>query len=76
MPPAPKKIQEQASEGLLRVGALINLDRGGRTLTDLEVLGYDEHFIKVKWNMNISPMTEVALIPWDGSVIGLVGERV
>ncbi len=63
------------SDGLIKIGALVNIDRGGRTLTDLEVLDYDEHFIKVKWNMQISPMTEVALIPWGDSVIGLVGER-
>jgi len=62
-------------EGLIKIGSLVNIDRGGRTLTDLEVLDYDEHFIKVRWNMQISPMTEVALIPWGDSVIGLVGER-
>lgn len=62
-------------EGLIKIGALVNIDRGGRTLTDLEVLDYDEHFIKVKWNMQHSPQTEVALIPWGDCVIGLVGER-
>jgi len=70
--PAPKKVE---AEGFLKVGALINLDRGGRTLQNLEVLGVDENFIKVKWDMHVSPNTEVALIPIDGSVIGLVGER-
>lgn len=72
MPPAPKKT---ADEGFLKVGALINLDRGGRTLQNLEVLGFDEHFIKVKWDIHVSPQAEVALIPWADSVIGLVGER-
>lgn len=69
MPPVKK------DEGFLKVGALINLDRGGRTLENLEILGVDDKFIKVRWNGQVSPMTEVALIPIDGSVIGLVGER-
>ena len=73
MPPTQKKTE--APEGFLKIGALINLDRGGRTLDNLEVLGVDEKFIKVRWNAQVSPMTEVALIPIDGSVIGLVGER-
>lgn len=72
MAPTPKTAKP---EGLIKIGAFVNIDRGGRTLTDLQVLDYDEHFIKVKWNMQISPMTEVALIPWGDSVIGLVGER-
>jgi len=73
MPPVQKKTTE-APKGFLEIGALINLDRGGRTLQNLEVLGFDEHFIKVKWNAQISPQTDVALIPWGDSVIGLVGE--
>jgi hypothetical protein len=71
MPAAPKK----TDEGFLKVGALINLDRGGRTLQNLEVLGVDDKFIKVKWDVHVSPQTEVVLVPIDGSVIGLVGER-
>lgn len=71
MPAAPKK----TDEGFLKVGALINLDRGGRTLQNLEVLGVDDKFIKLKWDIHVSPQTEVVLVPIDGSVIGLVGER-
>jgi hypothetical protein len=70
MAAAPKK-----TDGFLKIGALINLDRGGRTLQNLEILDYDDKFLKVRWDHNVSPMTEVALIPLDGSVIGLVGER-
>lgn len=73
MPPIQKKTE--APEGFLKVGALVNIDRGGRTLTDLEVLAVDENFVKVRWNPQISPMTEVALIPIGDCVIGLVGER-
>lgn len=69
---APKKT---ADEGFLKVGALVNIDRGGRTLQNLEVLGVDDKYIKVKWDQHISPLTEVALIPIGDCVIGLVGER-
>jgi hypothetical protein len=71
MPPA-KKNEEKP---LLEVGQLINLDRGGRTLTNLEVLGIDDNFLKLRWDVHVSPQTEVVLIPWREAVIGLVGER-
>ncbi len=71
MAAAPKKVDE----GFIKVGALINLDKGGRTLHNLEVLAVDEKFIKVRWDLAVSPNTEVVLIPIEGSVIGLVGER-
>jgi len=71
MAAAPKK----TDEGFLKVGALINLDRGGRTLQNLEVLGFDDKFLKLKWDVHVSPGTEVVLVPIDGSAIGLVGER-
>ena len=72
MPPA-KKVE---TEALLKEGALVNLERGGRTLQNLEVLGFDEHFIKLRWDIHVSPQTEIVLVPW-GKVesIGLVGER-
>lgn len=63
------------TEPLLKVGALINLDRGGRTLQNLEVLGFDENFLKLRWDIHVSPQTEIVLIPWREAVIGLVGER-
>jgi len=66
---------KKADEGFLKVGALINLDKGGRTLHNLEILAVDERFLKVRWDMSVSPNTEVVLIPIEGSVIGLVGER-
>lgn len=67
--------KEAAVEPLLKVGSLINLDRGGRTLQNLEVLGFDEYFVKLRWDIHISPQTEVVLVPWREAVIGLVGER-
>ena len=73
MPPT-KKI-EPTTEPLLKIGSLINLDRGGRTLQNLEVLGFDEHFVKLRWDIHVSPQTEVVLVPWREAVIGLVGER-
>jgi hypothetical protein len=74
MPPAQKK-PDPAPESLLKIGSLINLDRGGRTLQNLEVLGIDENFLKLRWDMHVSPQTEIVLIPWREAVIGLVGER-
>jgi hypothetical protein len=73
MPPAQKKTE---TESLLKAGALVNLERGGRTLQNLEVLGFDEHFIKLRWDIHVSPQTEIVLVPW-GKVesLGLVGER-
>ena len=67
--------KEAAAEPLLKVGQLINLDRGGRTLQNLEFLGFDEYFVKLRWDIHISPQTEVVLVPWREAVIGLVGER-
>jgi hypothetical protein len=72
MAAAPKKTEP---EGFLKPGALINLDRGGRTLQNLEILDVDSNFLKVRWDIHVSPNTEIALIPIDGSIIGLVGER-
>ncbi|HEY6019392.1 MAG TPA: hypothetical protein VIY48_05635 [Candidatus Paceibacterota bacterium] len=65
----------ETTEPLLKVGQLINLDRGGRTLQNLEVLGFDEYFVKLRWDIHVSPQTEVVLVPWREAVIGLVGER-
>lgn len=75
MPPAKKLPIEPADKPLLEVGQLINLDRGGRTLQNLEVLGMDANFLKLRWDQHVSPQTEIVLIPWREAVIGLVGER-
>jgi hypothetical protein len=76
MPPAKRATPEVAAEkSLLEVGQLINLDRGGRTLQNLEVLGWDEKFLKLRWDIHVSPQTEIVLVPWGECVIGLVGER-
>lgn len=70
---APKKTEP---ESLLEVGSLVNLERGGRTLQNLEVLGFDEHFIKLRWDIHVSPQTEIVLVPWEKvEALGLVGER-
>jgi hypothetical protein len=66
----------EAPEGLLKKGVLINLEKGGRTLTNLEVLDWDETFVKFRWDIHTSPQTEIVLIPWQKiDAIGLVGER-
>lgn len=72
---ATAKTTAATKKPLLEVGQLINLDRGGRTLHNLEVLGWDDRFIKLRWDIHVSPQTEIALVPWEGATIGLVGER-
>jgi hypothetical protein len=74
MPPIAKKTE--APSGLLKKGALVNLEKGGRTLTNLEVLDWDETFVKFRWDVHTSPQAEVVLVPWVKiEAIGLVGER-
>lgn len=69
-----KKVE--APEGLLKKGAIVSLEKGGRTLTGLEVLDWDDNFIKFRWNVHVSPQTELVLIPWGKiEAIGLEGER-
>lgn len=66
----------EAPSGLLKKGALVNLEKGGRTLTNLEVLDWDDTFVKFRWDIHTSPQTEIVLIPWQKiESIGLVGER-
>lgn len=65
-----------ATQSLLKKGALVNLERGGRTLQNLEVLDWDEHFIKLRWDIHVSPQVEIVLVPWGKiEALGLVGER-
>ena len=64
------------TKSLLEVGKLVNIDKGGRTLQNLEVLDFDDNFIKFRWDIHVSPQTEIVLIPWAKiEAIGLVGER-
>jgi hypothetical protein len=74
MPPAQKKTE--APEGLLKIGAIVNVVFGSRTHTGYEVLDQDEHFIKFRGNMTVAPQTEVVLVP-RGKIeaIGLTDER-
>lgn len=73
MPPVQKK--EEASS-FLRVGQLVNIVEGGRTLVNREILGWDDRFLKIRSDVTVAPQTEVVLIPWTqvGS-IGLTDER-
>lgn len=74
MPPAKRVIAEQP--GLLKIGSLVNLEKGGRTLTNLEVLDWDDRFVKFRWDIHVSPQSEIVLVPWNKiEAIGLVGER-
>lgn len=74
MPPAQKKIVE-TPEGLLKKGAIVSLEKGGRTLTGLEVLDWDDRFVMFRWDIHTSPQSETVLIPWNKiEAIGLVRE--
>lgn len=74
MPPAKRQTAEP--EGLLRVGTLVNLVAGGRTLENYEVLDMDDKFVKFRANPQVAPMTEVVLIPHGKiEMMGLPGER-
>lgn len=70
MPPAQKKTE--AAEALLKVGDLVHLVTGGRTLTNYEVLGMDDRFLKLSANPQVAPQTETILVPWGAlEVLGL-----
>jgi hypothetical protein len=67
-----KKVE--APEGLLKVGAIVSLEKGGRTLTGYEVLDFDDRVVKFRGSVLNSPQTEIVLIPWEKiEAIGLVG---
>lgn len=74
MPPVQKKTEQP--EELLRKKSIVNLVVGGRTLTGLEVIEYDDKFIKFRWDTHVSPQTEIVLVPWGKvEIIGLTDER-
>jgi sporulation protein YlmC with PRC-barrel domain len=76
MPPTQKKEVATERGSFLKKGAIVSLEKGGRTLTGLEVIDFDETFVKFRWNMTISPQTEIVLVPWQKiEAIGLEGER-
>lgn len=70
MPPVQKKTIE--AEPLLKVGDLVHLVTGGRTLTNYEVLAMDDRFLKLSANPQVAPQTDAILIPWGAlEVLGL-----
>jgi hypothetical protein len=79
MPPAKKTVipsPPPEPEGLLKVGAIVNLVSGGRTLTDYEVLAFDARLVKFRGSVLNAPQTELVLIPWEKiEAIGLKNER-
>lgn len=80
MPPAKKTTVPSHApavapqDGLLKIGALVNIEKGGRTLTGYEVLDFDNRLVKFKGSEMNSPQTLIVLIPWEKiESIGLVG---
>ncbi len=74
---APRKTTEPSIQStLLKIGSLVNIEKGGRSLLNLEVLDFDDKFVKLRWDRTVSPPTEIVLIPWEKiEALGLVGER-
>lgn len=72
-----KKTEAAPEKGpLLKIGALVNLEKGGRTLTGYEVLEYDGTWIKLRGSEMNAPQTEIVLIPIAKvEALGLIGER-
>lgn len=69
-------VAPKSTKSFLEKGKLVNLEKGGRTLHNLEILDWDEYFVKFRWDIHTSPQTEVVIIPWAKiEAIGLVGER-
>lgn len=65
-----------AKEPLLKIGALVNLEKGGRTLTSYEILDYDDVWIKMRASISNAPQTEIILVPIAKiEALGLVNER-
>lgn len=77
MPPAKRAAAEAAPEiTMLKKGALVNLEKGGRTLTNYTILDWDDVYVKFQGSLQVSPQTEVVLIPHSKiEGMGLVGER-
>lgn len=58
-----KKEAAPAKEPLLKIGDLVHLVAGGRTLQNYEVLDMDDTYLKLRANVQIAPQTEVVLVP-------------
>ncbi len=82
MPPAKKTATPSHAPavapqpGLLKIGDIVNIEKGGRTLTSYEVLDFDDKFVKFRGSEMNAPQTELVLIPFEKiEAIGLVGQR-
>jgi hypothetical protein len=78
MPPIAKKAVAEATakESFIKVGDLVNLVSGGRTLPSYEILGWDDKYIKFRGSLTVAPQTEIVLIPHEQiEAMGLVGQR-
>jgi len=76
---APRKASPSSASApthLLKVGDIVNLVSGGRTLPSYEVLDMDDRYVKFRGSMLVAPQTELVLIPHEQiEAIGLVGQR-
>lgn len=61
---------------MLKVGDIVHVVSGGRTLQNYMVLDFDDKLIKFRGNVQVAPQTEIVLIPWDKvDAFGLPNER-
>lgn len=68
-------VKSLPSEGILKVGMLVNLERGGRTYEAYKILAMDDRGILFLGNDRNAPQTEKVFIPWhDLNGVGIVSE--
>lgn len=65
-----------AKAPLLKVGMLVHLVSGGRTLQNYKVLDIDENYVLFQANAQVAPQTEQVLIPHSKiEMLGLADAR-
>lgn len=52
-------------EDLLPIGTITSLVSGGRTLEGYEVVAKDARFVKFRASLQIAPMTDYVLVPYE-----------
>jgi hypothetical protein len=65
MPPVQKVTPKVAEKDLLPIGSVVSLVSGGRTLPGYEVVDKDSRFVKFRASLQIAPMTDYVLVPYE-----------
>lgn len=70
------KLIPESKTSFLREGQIVHIILGGRTIQYREILGWDDHFLKIRSDVSVAPQTEIILIPFAQiEAIGLTDER-